>query len=392
MINESKEGFLLGLVLSGGGARGAYQAGVIKAISEIAEKNQIKNPFQIYTGVSAGAINASFMACYAENFYTASEKLCELWSNIESEQVFYTDAVSLSRIGLNMVKDFSFGGFSSTGSQAGKALLDTTPLSELLKNNLPFSKIQSNIQSGYLKNVAITAVDYRNSAGVTFVEGDHHTPSWKRSRRFSELAHLSSEHVMASAAIPMLFPPVKVGERYFGDGCVRNVAPLSPAIHLGAKKLIVLGVRRPSGMAMVETTTPLKASPSVARVMNVILNAVLMDGVELDIERLNRINDFLSKVPAEHHGNLNFQAIEYLWIAPSVDIGAIAREKAMKLPRIVRYLLKGLGPLDDASEIISYLLFEPSFCTELIEHGYKDGMKQKEEIEKFLLSSVTATP
>ncbi len=372
------------LVLSGGGARGSYQAGVLTAIAEIAAKHKVRQPFKIYTGVSAGAINASFMAAGADDFALAAQRLAQLWRGIHSDQIFKTDAISLGKIGLSWVGELSFGGLSS-GVHHGKSLLDTAPLTDLIKNNIAFSKIQEHIKSGALHSLGITALDYKTSETITFVEG-HQPPSWKRSRRHSENTRINPSHIVASSAIPLLFTPGKVEDRYFGDGCVRNQQPLSPALHLGATSLLVIGVRKMDSTAHDEKVLKSTAAPSIALVANVLLNAVLLDGIDVDIERLNRINSFLQLVPEQHHDRLNFKAVNYVWIHPSKDIGALAATMATKLPRVIRYLLKGLGPLDDASEIISYLLFEPSFCSQLIELGYQDGIDQEPSIAEFLTS------
>lgn len=372
------------LVLSGGGARGAYQAGVLTAIAEIAARHKIKKPFQIYSGISAGAINVTFLAAGAEDFTLASQRLAQLWRGLHSDLVFKTDALSLGKIGLSLVGELSFGGMSS-GASHGRSLLDTSPLSDLIKSNIQFDKIAKNVQEDYLNSVAVTALDYRTSETITFVEGKN-TPDWVRSRRHSEKTILSAEHVVSSSAIPMLFTPGKIEERYFGDGCVRNQQPLSPALHLGATSLLVIGVRKIDSTAYEEKVLKSNAPPSVARVTNVLLNSVLLDGIEVDIERLNRINTFLQQVPEHLHPKLNFKPVDYVWIYPSEDIGEIAASLANRLPRVIRYLLKGLGPLEDASEIISYLLFEPDFCSQLIEIGYRDGMAQEKEISTFLLA------
>lgn len=376
---------MIGLVLSGGGARGAYQVGVINAIAEIAAKLKLNTPFQIYTGVSAGAINATYLAAGADDFVQTAHKLSDLWSRLHVENVFRSDALSLGRIGMQWMSELSLGGVS--GTTPGRALLDTSPLRELLVNNLAFTKIDHLIQKKILHAVAISATDYRTSTSVTFIEGDPLIKTWERARRRSEKNKLRAEHVMASAAIPLLFPPIQVDQRYFGDGCVRNLAPCSPAIHMGAQKLMVIGVRRQTTTLFEQQVIEQKTGPSVARVVNVLLNAVLLDGIELDIERMNRINDFVEKVPKEHQANLNFKPVDYVWVHPSGDIGAIAAKKAAKLPRMIRYLLKGLGPLEDASEIISYLLFEPDFCKELIEMGYADGMRSREQIIQLLTTT-----
>lgn len=370
----------IGLVLSGGGARGAYQVGVISALCEILKQNSIKPHFHFYSGVSAGAINAGFLATQCEDLYQGSRKLVDLWSHLSSERVFYTDAINIGKIGLRWMGELSLGAL--TGGMPGRALLDTSPLSDLLKENLNFSKIEKNIKNGHLEAVSVSAIDYQTSRSVTFLQGKEDLPSWNKYRRHSERTDLNVSHIMASSAIPLLFPPIQVDSRYFGDGCVRNSHPCGPNIYLGAQKLVVIGVRKQGSTADDIRALQAQGPPSVARVLNVLLNAILLDGVELDIERLQKVNEFVRKVPQDHHSQLAYKPIEFAWISPSVDIGEIATSKSSRLPRIIRYLIKGLGSLEDASEIVSYLLFDPVFCSLLIEVGYEDGMKQKDEILK----------
>lgn len=370
------------LVLSGGGARGAYQVGVLQAIAEVVLQNKIQKPFSIYTGISAGAINAGFLACGADDFCLSARKLGDLWGSLTSDQIFKTDAVSLGKIGLKWMGELSLGGMS--GTTPGRSLLDTEPLSELIRNNCNFSKIRKHIDSGDLHAVAVTALDYKTSTTISFIQGNDTVKPWARSRRQSErIEQLKTEHIMASSAIPILFPPARADDRYFGDGCVRNVTPCSPAIHLRASKLFVVGVRKPSDTQYEKMVQQSSHPPSVARVVNVLLNSVLLDGVDVDIERMSRINEFLSRVPEEHHDRLNFKKMDYVFINPSEDIGSIAASMSSRLPRIIRYLLKGLGPLEEASEIMSYLMFEKDFTQHLIEVGYEDGLQQKENIIKF---------
>lgn len=370
------------LVLSGGGARGAYQVGVLKALGEITHELKLKNPFQIFTGVSAGAINASFLAAGADDFYEQTQSLEKLWSELTMDRVFRTDALSLSRIGLQWMSELSMGAL--TGTTANRSLLDTAPLHDLIESTLDRERIKFLLGTGELRALALTALDYRTSMAVTFVQGDPLLPNWHRSRRKSFKTEISPSHIMASSAIPLLFPPIEVEGSYFGDGCVRNQTPLSPAIHLGAKKLFTIGVRRVSYTADDERAMKSRGQPSVARVANAILNAVLLDGIETDIERLHRVNDFLTRVPPEHLPNMNFAPIDSIWVHPLGDIGALANKMSSRLPRMIRFLLKGLGPLEDASEIISYLLFDSDFCKRLIHMGYEDGLQQAQEIRKFL--------
>lgn len=375
----------IGLVLSGGGARGAYQVGVISAIAAIAEELNIKNPIKIYTGVSAGAINASFLAAGAHDFHFAAKSLVDLWSHLNHDQVFYSDVASIGKIGFKWMEELSFGAL--TGTTPGRALLDTAPLNKLITKNLQFELIQQNIQHGHMDAIALSAMDYKSTTTVTFVQGHGNLKMWSKARRHSETAMMQAEHVMASAAIPMLFPPISVGDRYFGDGCIRNSSPCGPAIYMGAEKLIIIGVRKTSETAYDQRGLANAKAPSVARVLNVLLNAVMLDGIELDVERLKRVNEFVSAIPENNRKNLIYKPVDYCFISPSADIGEIATSKATRLPRIIRYLLKGLGSLDEASEIISYLLFDPSFCTQLIEIGFEDGMRQKEELVRLMTSN-----
>lgn len=370
------------LILSGGGARGAYQVGVVKAIAELCEKSKVTNPFEIITGVSAGAINSSYLACNADSFANGAHGLVQLWSDLTPERVFKTDVSALSKNGISWIKELSFGGLSKTNSKTSMALLDTAPLRELLKEKLDFGRVQKSLEKGSLKALALTAVDYKSSTAITYIQSSLEIQHWQRARRQSEDAVFTAEHVMASSAIPMLFPPVKLGDRYYGDGCIRNVSPCSPAIHLGAEQLLVIGVRKPSKPEF-NLDSEVQNPPSVARVFNMLLNAVLLDGIEIDVERLHRINAFLKQVPNSEKSN-QLKPLEALFIAPSEDFGELAISMSHKLPRFIRYLLKGLGPLEEAAEVMSYLLFDESYTTRLIEIGYFDAMKMKDEILEFV--------
>lgn len=372
----------LGLVLSGGGARGAYQVGVLAAVQKISESSGIDIQFDFLSGVSAGAINASSLASNAENFKTASNQLVKLWSNLSADQIFSTDALTMGKIGFRWMSELSLG--SLTGTTPGRSLMDTSPLRELIHNNLNYDKVEQNIKNGHLTALAITALNYTNSASVTFVQGLEPLPSWDKGRKRSEKTIISTDHIMASSAIPLLFPPGKVDDRFFGDGAVRNHAPCSPLITLGAEKLLVIGVRRQAPTANEHRARASTEPPSVARVINTLLNGALMDAVEQDFERLQRLNGYAQKLSPDESKKIGLRAIDCLLISPSADIGEMAVQKAHHLPRVVRYLLKGLGSLEDASELISYLLFDPSFCSDLIDIGYRDGLNRKEELIELL--------
>lgn len=367
-----------GLVLSGGGARGAYQSGVMLGLAEIFNRHGITKPFDIYSGASAGAINASYLAAGCEDFSRTADRLCQMWGTISSNKVFKTDVATMGKIGLKWVEELSFGAL--TGSTPGRALLDTEPLWDLIRSNCEFSKIGENIKNDHLKALAITAIDYQSSIAITFVEENSNAKMWSRAKRQAERTVISAEHIMASSAIPILFPPIKVGPRYFGDGCVRNIAPCSPAIHLGATDLVIVGVRSAVNLDQDHATN---RSPSVAKVINLLLNTILLDGIEIDVDRMARINEFLNRVPEVHHKDLNFKPVRCLFIAPSEDIGSAAHKMASRMPRVLRFLLKGLGPLEDAQELISYLLFEEEFTRWLIDLGHKDALQQQEQIKHF---------
>ena len=371
----------LGLVLSGGGARGAYQAGVLRAISEVAESVGMPQPFSAITGVSAGAINASYLATMADSIPDACDGMVKLWQTITTEKVFKTDALSAGRSGLRLAMDAAFGALYK--KKLSRSLLDTSPLRALLSEKIDFSRVGKIIADGRLEAIGVTAMNYSSTASVTFVQARDELQMWSRSRRWSTRAQINIDHVMASSAIPLFFPPVRVGEGHYGDGCLRNTAPLSPAIHLGGEKLIVISVRRPDSVAPPPDDG---MEPSLARVLGVILNALLLDAVDLDMERLSRINQTIDSVPEPMRRELNLKKVDYLWLRPSQDIGRLAADGFQNLPNVIRYLLGGLGSSSEASEITSYLLFDPAFCGRLVDIGYQDGLANRTAIRDFLLS------
>jgi NTE family protein len=372
----------LGLVLSGGGARGAYQAGALVAIAEICKELRIENPFQIYTGVSAGAINIAFLTADLDGFISGTQTLTKLWSNIQSEDVFLTDAISLSKIGLELVSELSLGGAKK--ASPGRSLLNTSPLGNLISKNCNFENIQKNIDNNRLRGVAISAMDYSTTSTVSFTQAHSEVPMWTRVRRHSETCLLEAKHIIASASIPLIFPPVEIENRFFGDGCIRNLSPCGPAIYMGAEKLLAIGVRKRQDMCYSYDKHKIAQAPTIARVVNVLLNAIMMDGMEMDLERVDRINEGISKLEESQRKHLQVKRIEYIWISPSFDLAEIAVNKSDKLPRMLRYLLKGLGSIEEASEVVSYLLFEASYAKRLIDIGYEDTMKQKKQLEHFL--------
>lgn len=358
------------LILSGGGARGAYQVGVLKGLAEILKKERIENPFQILSGVSAGAINSAKLASDIENFDVAVEKLIHLWLQMTSEHVFKTDFLSLNK--------FSLGLF---GDKKLNAILDTSPLRQLIEKNCDFSKIQKNLDKKIIDSLIITANNYDKNSAVSFVQSHKKNVSWTESRRQAEACVINSDHIMASCAIPMLFPPIAIDKNYYGDGCVRNNTPCSPSIRMGADKLFVIGVRNQLGSDSMTTKTSMQ--PSLIRILNTLLNAVLLDSVEQDVLRIQRINELVRFTEETQRQKNNLKNIEALCISPSQDIGEIARNQAHHLPRLLRMTISTFGHLDEASEILSYLLFNPQFCRKLIDMGYEDAIHAKSAIHNF---------
>ena len=367
----------IALILSGGGARGAYQAGVAQGIYEVLKSASLPMKIDHFSGVSAGAINATYLASMWNDQENAIKGLVDLWSQLKSSDIYYTDAVNLGRIGLKWVSELSLGG--ATGNTfPGRALLETEPLKAFLHERLNTKKVSENLDLNLFRSLIITAVDYADSTAVSFIQTNKDYKPWQKQRRVSEGAKITVDHVLGSSAIPLLFPPRPIENRFFGDGCVRNSHPCAPSIYLGAQKLLIIGVKSRSNKTYEKETNTMGRAPSVARVVNVLLNAVLLDSVEHDVERLIRMNQIVTQ--ASNSPNLSYKKLEFVFISPSRDIGALASKHMSKVPRIIRYLIKGLGTLDEANELVSYLLFESPFCSELIEMGFQDALDSREKI------------
>jgi len=367
----------IALVLSGGGARGAYQVGVLRGLVEQGFLAQDRARVDILVGSSAGSINTAALAARADDLDNGLAALERIWREIHPARVYRTDVASLGRIGARWAWDLSFGGV--IGRVQPKSLLDTTPLHTLLAEHIAFERIEANLARGRIGALATIATDLHTSNGVIFLAGAEETPVWTRRRWRIERTPIRLEHVLASSAIPIFFPSVAIGGRYFGDGSIRNTAPLSPAINLGADRIIAIGVSGPTPERV--TASPLEP-PTVAQVAAVLLDAVMLDAIEVDVEHSERVN---TSVESHSTGRAHdpFRRVEVLWIRPSHLIRPLADEFADRLPAVVHYLLRGLGSDASVAELASYLLFDSTFCSKLIDLGHEDVVTERERIARF---------
>ncbi|TBU90586.1 patatin-like phospholipase family protein [Phytopseudomonas dryadis] len=374
-----------GLILSGGGARAAYQVGVLAAIADLLP-DATRNPFPVIVGTSAGAINAVGLACGALHFSEAVRRLGTVWRSFHTHQVYRSDWPGVLRQASRFVGHSLLG----LGGQVPVALLDSSPLAELLARELDFTGIAAAVRQRQLRAVAVTAFGYESAQAVTFYQGRAAIDPWFRHRRVGVPTRLALPHLLASASIPLIFPPVKINREYFGDGAVRQTAPISPALHLGATRVLVVGVSgNPLGeQAAAESLRPLPAArpPSLAQIGGHLLNSTFIDNVESDIELLERLNYLGRLIPAEQRTRgLGLKPVEVLVISPSQPLDVIAARHRRELPAALRLFLRGPGATKaSGAGVLSYLLFEPGYCNELIELGYQDAMAKKGELGAFL--------
>ena len=361
------------IVLSGGGARGAYQAGALRALYEICHERNHFLLFKNLVGVSAGAINAAYLASEAGNLDRATRNMCHMWRNLTTADVFDTDYVTVGRTALRLVRGVTLGGFSSKLRPNKVGLLNVEPLRDLLEEQIHFEAIPENIKRGDLNSLCITATDYSTSMGVTFYMGAPHVSEWKRVGRIGVREDININHVMGSAAIPVFFPPWKIGKRHYGDGCLRNTAPLSPARKMGANKVLVIGVRKIKNETLDDSNI---IKPTLGRVLSVVINAIFMDAIEVDIERVRIINESLRL----SHKGAGMRTIDITHVHPSLVPSELAETRSESLPPVLRFLLSGLGTPKESAEILSYLAFDPLYLNALVDLGYHDLMKQKENL------------
>ena len=368
------------LVLSGGGARAAYQVGVLKAIADLFPKNSC-NPFSIITGTSAGAINAVAIAASANNFRLSIKKVEKIWTELSVEQVYNAHTLHLlgniMRLGMSMFN-------SGMARKRPLALLDNSPLRELLRHSIQFRNIQKRIDNGYLEAVGITASAYSGGESVTFYQGVRSVQPWHVARKVGQPALLSIEHLMASSALPTIFPAELLGREYYGDGALRQISPISPALHMGADRVVVIGV---SGNASVDQNKPEDHPPSMAKTVGHIFNSAFLDALDTDLDHLMRVNDLLAILENENPNapTGDLRRIDLLCIEPSIEFDKLAEMHVADLPRSMRAVLNITGATQrgGGGSMASYLLFEGAFSRELIKHGYQDAMDQKSIIQQF---------
>ena len=366
-----------GLVLTGGGARAAYQVGVVKAVRDILG-NPVKNPFPILCGTSAGAINATTLAVYADDFSRGVGNLLEVWENMHCHHVYRTDPAHILRSGARWLAAMLL-----ISRQNPISLLDNAPLREMLERTLAFERIQDHIDSGALYAVSVTASGYTTGQSVSFFQGGSGLEGWERNQRIGAAVTLKLDYLIASSALPFIFPAVKVHREYFGDGSVRQIAPISPALHLGADRVLVVGTGRQTPE---QARARSNVYPSVAQIAGHALNSIFLDGLAVDLERLERVNRTVSLIPPDKlaAANLPLRPVKVLFISPSQPLERIAARFVHELPRTIRFMLRPTGAMNrSGSNLVSYLLFEESFCRTLIDLGYQDTASREDEVRAF---------
>jgi len=329
----------VGLILTGGGARAAYQVGVLRAIAKMLPRGSA-SPFNVVCGTSAGAINAAAIAIGANDFHYAVQRLSAVWKNFRTDQVYRTGITDALRSSLRMLAALVAGGL---GKNNPVSVLDNTPLRELLQHNFDFAAIQGHINSGHLRAISVTASGYTSGQSVSFFQGNESLFNWKLARRAGARAEIGLDHLLASTAIPFLFPPVRINREFFGDGSMRQIAPISTALHLGADKLLIIAGGRITNEQPERIVTG--RPPSLAQIAGHVLNGIFLDSLEVDLERLERINKAVGTIQqgVGNSQSLPLRKVDYLVFSPSQEIEKIAAQHVRELPRTIRFLLRGLG-------------------------------------------------
>lgn len=367
--------------MSGGGARAAYQVGVIKALAKIVPK-QSANPFPILCGTSAGAINATALACYAHNFREGVVRLEKVWRHFHVDQVYRADLPGVLARVARMFAAMLWGG---RGRRLPASLLDNKPLERLLREMMPMHQIQHAIASEDLMALCISATGYSSGESISFFQAAQHVKTWRRNGRIGSATILNVHHLLASAAIPIVFPAVKINREYFGDGAIRQPHPISPALHLGANRILAIGAAKPEEDEAERQQSD--SYPSIAQILGQMYNSSFLDSLATDLEFLEKINECLEMIPDQtlQEKQVKIKPVETLVINPSQEINIIASKHAHHIPPTMKFFLGGIGAMKrSGSTVLSYLLFEKPFTSELIDLGYEDAMNRETVIRQFL--------
>ncbi|MEK8033885.1 patatin-like phospholipase family protein [Ideonella sp. DXS29W] len=386
---------LTGLVLGGGGARAAYQVGVLAAIARLRKKHLPersiqRNPFGIITGTSAGAINAAALACHADDFDQGIQRLVDTWSNFHAEQVYRCDMLSLMGNGARWMALLSMGW--ALRRWRPRSLLDNTPLASLIRRLIPMHRLPVMLARRHLQAFGVTASSYSNGHHVTFYQSRTATAPWIRSQRLALPATIVHDHLLASSAIPFIFPATRLHHdgrgAWYGDGSMRQTAPLSPAIHLGARQLVIIGAGRMSEPQLPTDDDP--RYPSLAQVAGHSLSSIFLDALATDIERMERINRTLRSLPPSIRQEQTLRPVDALVVSPSERLDDMATDHIASLPKPVRLLLQASGARQGerrGAALASYLLFERAYTRALIDLGDRDAMQQQDRIVQWLQPS-----
>jgi NTE family protein len=366
------------LILTGGGARSAYQVGVLKAVAQLLPEQP--NPFRVIVGTSAGAITASVLATRADRWREAIAAIEKVWSDFHVPHVFRTGRRQMVRAGLHWMASLLSGGHLM---RAPRSLFDNSPLRDLVTREVQWERLSANLEAGVLDGLALCATAYSTARSVAFFQAKPGIGEWSRRNHVGRRTVFTCEHLMASVSVPLLFPPEKVGDEYFGDGAMRQLAPLSPALHLGANRLLVIGMRSSGGGGVSARRSAPIAEPTAGQLFGFALDNLFSDQIYSDLEQIDRVNEIVRVAPQLMPAARLVEGVVFL--TPTEDPRSIALRHLASLPPSLRTLLRVMGAGDQAgAQLASYLMFESGYTQELIALGYRDAMAQAEEIRRLL--------